>query len=113
MKIRGRKRKWLLKEVARAWLPDEIIDRKKEGFPVPVPVWFREDLREFVRDNLSSDTIERRGLFQRAYIEQLLDQHESGLHDHSSMIYGLLCLELWQKRFMDRQNVGLDRRAAS
>ena len=94
-------RKYLLKKVARKWLPAEIIERKKKGFPVPVSVWFRHEARPFVRDLLTPDVLRRRGLFKPAAVAKLLDEHESGFADHGSQIWALINLELWQRLFID------------
>ena len=101
MKLKGLTRKYLLKKVARRWLPSEVIDRKKEGFPMPFSIWFRNEARDFVRDLLSPATLKRRGLFDVAYVEQLLQHHESGVADHGSLLWGLLSLELWHRIFLD------------
>jgi asparagine synthase (glutamine-hydrolysing) len=101
LKLRGLTRKYLLKEVAKAWLPAEIITRKKQGFPMPTSVWFRREARPFVRDLLSPDTIRRRGLFDGAFVEQLLSEHEAGFADHGPLIWGLLSVELWYRQFID------------
>lgn len=102
VKVRGLVRKYLLKRVARSLLPDEIIDRKKQGFPIPIAAWFRNEARPFVRDLLAPETLERRGLLDPAYVTQLIDDHEAGLADHSVLLMGLLSLELWHRAFLDR-----------
>src|SRR5882762_7032985 len=48
LKIRGLTRKYLLKKVARKWLPASIVDRKKQGFPMPMSLWFRREARDFL-----------------------------------------------------------------
>ncbi len=106
LKLRGLTRKYLLKKVARAWLPDAIIDRKKQGFPMPVSIWFRNEARPFVRDILAPHAIRRRGLFNVAFVEQLLGEHEAGFADHGSLIWGLLNVELWYRLFIDTPTRG-------
>jgi len=101
MKLKGLTRKYLLKKVARRWLPAEVIDRKKEGFPMPFSIWFRKEAREFVRDLLSSETIKRRGFLDAAYVDKLLQDHEAGVADHGSLLWGLLSVELWHRIFLD------------
>jgi asparagine synthase (glutamine-hydrolysing) len=101
MKVNGLVRKYLLKKVARKWLPSEVIDRKKEGFPMPFSLWFRKECREFVHDLLSPDTVKRRGLFRSDYIQVLLKEHDSKTADHGSLIWGLLSVELWHRAFLD------------
>ncbi len=59
-KIRGRVQKAALKDAARAWLPDEIIDRPKASFGAPLRAWVTNDLRELVDDVLVSRRAGRR-----------------------------------------------------
>lgn len=101
LKVKGLTRKYLLKKVSRAWLPPEIINRKKKGFPVPMSVWFRKEARPFLRDALSPAAIQRRGLFNPAVVQKLLTDHETGFADHGSLLWGLLSIELWQRVFID------------
>ncbi|HKV60695.1 MAG TPA: asparagine synthase (glutamine-hydrolyzing) [Candidatus Acidoferrum sp.] len=103
LKLRALARKYLLKKVSRAWLPPEIIDRKKKGFPVPFSLWFRKQANQFLRDALAPETVRRRGLFNPAVVERLLSEHERGFANHGSLLYGLLVFELWQRQFMDSQ----------
>lgn len=101
-KMMGTQRKYLLKKVAGDnWLPDEIINRKKKGFPVPVPKWLRQDAREYTRDMLSPERVKQRGLFDYDFVSKLLDEHQRNFADHATMIYGLLTLEIWQQQFID------------
>jgi asparagine synthase (glutamine-hydrolysing) len=101
LKVHGMTRKYLLKEVARRWLPDAIIDRKKQGFPMPMSVWFRNEARDFLRDLLAPDVIRRRQLFDPTYVARLLDEHDAGFADHGSLLWALLSVELWFRLFVD------------
>ncbi len=100
-KLNGWTRKYLLKQVSRGLLPNEVIDRKKAGFPIPIGHWFRHEARHFIHDLLAPDTVQRRGLFKPAYVATLLREHDSGFADHSALLWGLSSIELWQQRFLD------------
>ncbi len=102
LKLKRLMRKYLLKKVGVSLLPPEIIRRKKEGFPMPVSIWFRHEARSFVRDLLSPSVINRRGLFDPGYVERLLDRHESGVADYGTHIWALLNVELWHRQFVDK-----------
>ncbi len=104
LKLRGLTRKYLLKKVSRHWLPTEIVDRKKKGFPIPIAIWFRKEARDFLRDLLAPETIKRRGLFDPAYVERLLDEHDRGDADHGNLLWGLTNVELWHRLFIDAQS---------
>jgi len=101
LKVKGLTRKYLLRKVGQTLLPPEIIRRKKKGFPMPVSLWFRKEARSFLRDVLSPSALQRRGLFNAAFVEKLLSEHENGFADHGSLLWGLLSIELWQRVFMD------------
>src|SRR5947208_2069174 len=73
LKMRGNTRKYIFKRAVRGMLPDEIIDRPKRGFAIPLGRWFRGGLGNFVRDFLLSHTARQRNIIRPAYIEHLLD----------------------------------------
>jgi asparagine synthase (glutamine-hydrolysing) len=101
LKVRGLVRKYLLKRVSRAWLPREIVYRKKQGFPTPASLWLRRQARSFMRDHLSPMVLRHRGLFNPDFVEKLISQHENGFADHGSLLWGLISVELWQRIFLD------------
>jgi asparagine synthase (glutamine-hydrolysing) len=103
LKVKGLTRKYLLKKVGQAWLPPEILGRKKKGFPMPMSIWFRNEARSFLRDALSPSSLRQRGIFNPSFVENLLTEHENGFADHGSILWGLLSVELWQRVFMDSQ----------
>lgn len=100
-KLRKFTRKYLLKKVTKAWLPPEILSRKKQGFPMPTSQWLRKEARAFMRDILSPSALSRRGLFHPPFVEKLISEHERGFADHGSLLWGLMNVELWQRIFMD------------
>lgn len=101
LKIQGLTRKYLLRKVGKSLLPTEILRRKKKGFPMPMSLWFRKEARSFLRDALSPSALQRRGLFNPAFVERLLREHETCFADHGSILWGLLSVELWQRVFLD------------
>ena len=101
LKLQGSTGKVALRQAFAADLPPEILDRGKAGFGVPVSQWFREDLRAMAADVLLDPSTGRRGQFDPASVERLLTTHTSGRVDHGEAIWGLLMLELWQRRYVD------------
>ncbi len=94
-KLSGRAHKVGLKEAARGWVPDEILDAPKRGFRLPIHDWFRTDLRDYARDVLLDPAAIDRGHFNRVYVERLLAEHANRQADHSQGIWTLLMYELW------------------
>jgi len=105
LKLNGLKRKYLLKKVCQALIPAQIVNRKKQGFPIPISAWFRREARSFVRDMLSPAVIQRRGLFNGAYVEKLLKEHEAGFAEHGNLLWGLMSVEIWLRLFVDSTQV--------
>ena len=95
MKLKGLTGKYILKKAMRGRLPDDVIDRPKKGFGMPVAKWVKGELRSLVRDTFSPERLNRRGLFNAAYVQRLLDEHERGVADHRKLIWTLLMFEMW------------------
>jgi asparagine synthase (glutamine-hydrolysing) len=100
-RLNGSQGKYLLKKVMEPYLPQEIIYRKKRGFPVPVARWFRNELYSRTAEILlDSRTLSRR-YFTRSYVEGVLNRHRAGHEDLSRRIFSLLALETWHRRYVD------------
>lgn len=104
LKLNRLTRKYLLKKVGKTMLPPEIVSRKKQGFPIPIAQWFRQEARPFMRELLSPTAIKKRGLFDVAYVDGLLKEHKTGFADHSSLLWGLASLEIWHRQFIDSRS---------
>lgn len=94
-KIRGRVTKYLLKKIGERLVPAEILYRPKRGFSLPLPEWFRKDLRSYAESLLLSPEARLNRYLKPEKVRELLHDHiERGL-DRSQMIFALLCLEMW------------------
>ncbi len=87
----------------RGLLPDEILDRSKKGFGVPLNRWFRGPLRPLVRELLLSDSCRKRGIFNEAYLNRLITRQEQGRSLDYHM-WTLMSFELWCRTFLDRKH---------
>jgi asparagine synthase (glutamine-hydrolysing) len=101
LKLKGMETKHLLKQTLSDIVPQEILQRKKMGFGVPLDVWFRNDLKEMAYDVLLDQKSIERGYFRKEYVSRMLDDHVSKKYDHSYRIWALLFLELWHRMFID------------
>ncbi len=89
LKLRGATGKWALKQVARRYLPDVIVDRRKHGFGIPIGPLLRGPLRERLRDTVLSRGNPAAAWFQRAELERLVASHLSGARDHGKRLWAL------------------------
>ncbi len=99
-RLRKGETKSIFKRAMRGILPDEIIDRRKQGFAVPLGSWFRGRLGGFARELLLPTGGARQEIFDRDYVAQLLDMHERG-RDLNLQLWTLMSFELWCRRFLD------------
>jgi asparagine synthase (glutamine-hydrolysing) len=100
VKVHGRTSKWVVKELARRYLPDAIVDRPKVGFKVPLDRWFREGLRDTVRSLLLDNDAFVPELLDRRAVNRLVTAHESGERNEDIRIWTLMSLEVWARTFL-------------
>ncbi|MFQ6014042.1 MAG: asparagine synthase (glutamine-hydrolyzing), partial [Anaerolineae bacterium] len=101
LKLNGLTTKYILKKALRGLVPQEIIERPKHGFGVPVGRWFRTELKEYVRQVLLSPTALRRGYFEEESLKWLINQHQEGKRDFGHQLWTLLTFELWHQIFIN------------
>ena len=104
MKIANGRRKHVLKEVAATLLPREILERRKQGFGVPLGTWFRGNLRDLFGDTLLSPSSLQRGYFQPLFVRQILDEHLRGTRDHTLRLWQLVVFEKWLQQYVDHDS---------
>ncbi len=101
LKLRGSEGKYLLKKAMEPQLSHDILYRPKMGFAVPLGRWFRGPLRKRVRDALVGGRMADTGLFNQTAIEKILQQHESGVRDHSTPLWTLLMFDAFLRKVVD------------
>jgi asparagine synthase (glutamine-hydrolysing) len=90
--------KSVLKRACGAFLPAEVLERRdKKGFPVPFVEWSRGELRDFVGDILLGESARARGIYRPEGVERLMESEQP----YGRELWGMLCLELWYRVFVD------------
>lgn len=92
-KLRGQEGKYVLKKAFEPLLPHDVLYRPKMGFGVPLANWFRGPLKERLRRDLLEGGLARTGLFNQHFLERLVNEHQSGLRDHSAPLWSLLMFQ--------------------
>jgi asparagine synthase (glutamine-hydrolysing) len=103
MKLRRGRSKYLLKSALRGTLPDEILDRPKMGFGVPLASWLRGSLREMLVDTVLGSRALARGYFRPEAVRHMVGAHMSGSNAYQYVLWDLLMLERWHAVFIDRR----------
>jgi asparagine synthase (glutamine-hydrolysing) len=106
-KVRGLRKKLLLRKAAEPLLPKRIVDGKKRGFSIPAAAWLRGELVPFARETLASERLARQGYFRPEAVGRLLDDHVSGREDLSRQLWGLLAFTLWHEAHVERTPTAL------
>jgi asparagine synthase (glutamine-hydrolysing) len=101
LKVRGFTTKYILKKAMEPYLPREILYRPKMGFPTPLAHMFKGEMKEYVADVLGSERSLGRGYFRPEEVRRLVGEHLSGAGDHHRVLWQLLVLEEWHRRFVD------------
>jgi asparagine synthase (glutamine-hydrolysing) len=99
-KLRGQEGKYIFKKSLEPHLPRDVLYRRKMGFAVPLANWFRGPLRQHLRESLLEGDLIATGMFNRAFLEKLITDHQSGFRDHSSPLWALL---MFQAAIIDDQ----------
>ena len=107
LKLKKTKRKYLLKKIAKEYLPAEIVGLPKRGFGSPINTWLRGGLKGFSDYLLRDDSLlVQHGLLNQRYINLLLDDHVSEKVNNGNRIWSLVNLEIWYRiNFGDRDPV--------
>jgi len=93
-------KKYLLKRIVRNNLPGKIIHQKKQGFNLPVGLWIKTYLNDYVYQVLSDERIKEMGYFRSAFTNKLISDNLSGRKDNGYQIWGLMTLSLWWEKYI-------------
>jgi asparagine synthase (glutamine-hydrolysing) len=100
MKLRGNVKKFLLKEITHKYLPKEIMERPKMGFAIPVAHWLREELSFYMKEYFDAQRIEKQGLFEKEFVNQLVSDFLVGRNEDFELIWFMLMFQLWYDEWM-------------
>ena len=100
-RIKNGKTKYLMKKILEGKIPDNIINKPKLGLNPPMGIWLKKDLKNFIDDYLSKESVEKRGLFNYNYIQKIVYEHNTNKRDRSLYIWALIVLEEWFRRYID------------
>ena len=98
-RIKGQQTKWILREAVKQLLPAGILKRPKVGFRVPINEWFRGPMKEYLFDHLSDRDSLTRVYYHQNELHKILDEHLRKKQNHEKILWTMLTLEIFQRRF--------------
>ncbi|HSC50601.1 MAG TPA: asparagine synthase (glutamine-hydrolyzing) [Gaiellaceae bacterium] len=102
-RVRGFRKKVLLRKAVAPLIPEQVVRGKKRGFSIPAAAWLRGELEPFARETLSGETLRRQGFFEPQAVQRVIDRHVRGEEDLSRQLWGLLAFTLWHERHVERE----------
>jgi len=102
-KIRGLTSKYILKKTFTPYLPRKILKQRKQGFTIPISAWLRGELGELASRVLLSNSLEKRGLFERERLKWMLEEHRNGKQELGHRIWSLVVFEIWARLYLDEK----------
>jgi asparagine synthase (glutamine-hydrolysing) len=93
--------KYIFRQAMRGIVPDEILDRKKQGFSPPDQSWYRGPTMNYIHEILLDERTVSRGFFNPEYIRRIVREHTEGKVNHRLLIWSLLSFEWWNRIFLD------------
>lgn len=99
-KLMGMTKKFVLLKAVDGMLPPSILNRRKQGFSIPLADWLRGPLRPLVNDLLHPLSAPEQGILQHKTVRKMLEDHQSGIVNNETPIWCLVILSLWLKKYM-------------
>jgi asparagine synthase (glutamine-hydrolysing) len=106
LKIHDGSRKYVLKRALKDRIPDTILERRKEGFSIPMKNWLRAELRPLMERLLEPGRIAARGLVEPAEVTRLVNTHVEGRANHAHVLFGLMVFERWAEALLPDSAAG-------
>ena len=103
MKIRGRARRYIQLELAKKYLPESLIYRKKQGFSSPITYMLAQQFHHIYNTFLRTSRLVEEGYLNAPYVDQLLQEHLSGKRDHGQRLWLICSAEIWYRMNIDDQ----------
>ena len=102
MKIKDKKGKYLLREVLKRHVPEELFNRPKAGFTPPIAAWLRGDLKDWAEDLLDISELKAQGLLNYHEIEKMWQEHQKGRGNHAQKLWTVLMFQQWHRRWISK-----------
>lgn len=101
MKVQGNEQKFLMKKTLEKYLPNDLIYRKKWGFPAPVGDWLKQDLAYLIDKYLDPKLLEKQGLFNPKEVQKFVRLFRQGKDFHYKRVWALIVFQMWYGHYIE------------
>lgn len=95
MKVKNGQGKYILRRVLHQYIPDELIERPKMGFGVPIDSWLRGPLKKWAEDLISFERLSKEGFISSNVVQEKWEQHLSGKRNWQHYLWNILMFQAW------------------
>ncbi len=99
-KIKNREQKYLMKKSLENYLPNDLIYRKKWGFPAPVGTWLQSEMGYLIDKYLNKDELNKHQLFNSDFVNTIITKFRKGEAFHYKRIWALIIFQMWYNKYM-------------
>ena len=99
-KIKSGKSKYILRKILEKYVPNNLYDRPKSGFGIPVKEWLKNNLNDWMRDTLSPQELSKHNYFDNDIIQRMIDDHSKNNYDYHLQLWTILMFQDWYKKYM-------------
>jgi asparagine synthase (glutamine-hydrolysing) len=101
-KIKNGTKKYILKEIVHKYIPEEIMDRPKMGFGVPIEDWFKKDLKDYFETYLGEGALKKHNLFNIDFIQKKKAWYYTGKANKNvvAQLWFILMFQMWYEKWM-------------
>ena len=95
MKLRNNQSKWILRQVLKRYIPENLVEGPKKGFDVPIAKWLRGPLKDWANDLLDEKKIDSQKYLLSSQIRKKWNEHLSEKYDWSKQLWTVLMFQAW------------------
>ena len=107
IKVRGRKLRYVQRQLAERYLPKSVLSRPKQGFSSALPYMLRDEYELLFEALLRQSELAGDGLIRQETVNRLLAEHRLGKRDHGNRLWLLLSSEAWYRAHIKGSSIGM------
>lgn len=93
--------KSILRKASESFIPEHVLNRKKLGFPVPIRLWLKDEMKEWATAIIKESPTEH--LINKQYVLQMMEDHCADKRDNSRKIWTVLIFMIWHQVFVEKK----------